>query len=754
MTRTLAIVLAAGATLLPCSTPSYANDAREKAAQVLRDMASNLESSPRLSFNYSIEWRTTAEGMLIVYTIDLEASRELPGKYALRRTGGTRSADFYSDGEQRYIYVRPTNRFVKEPANTEDVRLFSEDPSALGGFADMMVPPGLLAILSHEPHRSIQRIKGDAEYIGLEEVNGTEAHRIRTSLGGRKLEIWVDAGDSAWLLRTLYEQEPDESYTAWYPDIATTAITDFSNWQRINSFPENAFAFVPPDDAESAQSIVTAFWGDFGFDFDEDFDDHAMADDRDEFAHLIGARAPDFALHRFDGGEIRLSDAIKDHKAVVIDFWASWCPPCVAGLPVLKELTDAHDGDVAFIAINVREDEATIRRFLDRQGLELTVAMDTDGSVSRDYSVSGIPQTVIIGADGTVRSVHVGFAMNMKDDIRRDIDDAVEGRPLDQVGPAQPVSRTENLHEVWALQGRWGGVAADNNAGEVYAISRRGVTRVSPTGEPLGEIQLVSEGQTLRIARFNDAEAPSIVTFRQWGVAPVVFGADGAVRFRVPELDGVNDVIAADITGDGVDELLVGYNGNGGLRLFDHQGNQLWRTRHIGNVWSVTAADISGDGVRRPVSTSAGGTVHIFDESGNQTNLLRPPLYATLVHAIPTGANDELLLLGSAADASLQPIAARIAPDGEVRWTARLEPNGQHIRCSSVSPCGSLAAGVTTNGQLTILDLADGETVATIQTVFGAEFDWLARNGDSPLLVLASERGLQAFEVVREDPAD
>ncbi len=752
MTRTLAIALAAGGMLLPCSTPSFADDAGEKAVQVLKDMASNLESSPRLSFDYSIEWRTTAEGMLVVYTVDLQASRELPGKYALRRTGGTRSADFYSDGEHRYIYVRPTNRFVKEPADTEDIRLFSEDPSALGGFADMMVPPGLLAILSHEPHRSIQRIIGDAEYIGLEEVNGTQAHRIRTSLAGRRLEVWVDSGDSPWLLRTEHEQEPDETYTAWYPDIATTAITDFSAWKRIDSFPDDAFAFTPPEGAESARSIVSAFWGDFDFDFDEDFD--AMADDRDEFAHLIGTRAPDFALHRFEGGEIRLSDAIKDHKAVVIDFWASWCPPCVAGLPVLKELTDAHGDDVAFIAINVREDEAAIRRFLDRQGLELTVAMDADGSVSREYSVSGIPQTVIIGADGKVRSVHVGFAMHMKDDIRRDIDDAVEGRPLEQTAPAQPVSRSENLREVWALQGRWGGAAADNNAGEVYAINRRGVTRVSPTGEPLGETQLVSEGQTLRVARFNDAEARNIVTFRQWGVAPVVFGADGAVRFRVPDLTGVNDVIAADITGNGVDELLVGYNGNGGLRLFDHDGNQLWRTRGIGNVWTVTAADIKGDGIRRPVSTSAGGTVHIFDESGNQTNLLRPPLYAQFVHAIPTGANDDLLLLGSAPDAILRPMAARIATDGEVRWTTRLELNEQHIRKSSVSPCGSLAAAVTADGHLFVFDLADGETVATIQTVFGAEFDWLARDGASPLLVIASERGLRAYEVVREDPAD
>lgn len=753
MTRTLAIALAAGGMLLPCSAASFADEGREKASQVLRDMASTLESSPRLSFDYTIDWRTTGEGMLIVYTVSFDASRELPGKYTLRRTAGSRTAEFHSDGENRYIYVHPTNKFVKEPVTTEDVRLFSEDPSALGGFANMMVPPGLLTALSHEPLRSVQRIKGDAEYVGLEEVNGTRAHRIRTSLAGRELEIWVDAGDSAWLLRTVYDQEPDESYAAWYPDIETKVITDFSGWRRVDRFPDDAFAFVPPEGAESARSITAAFWGDFDFDFDEDFD-FAMGDDRDEFAHLIGAPAPDFTLRRFDGGEIRLSEAIENHKAVVIDFWASWCPPCVAGLPVLKELTDAHDGDVAFIAINVQENEATIRRFLDRHGLELTVAMDTDASVSREYSVSGIPQTVIIGADGKVRTVHVGFAMNMKDDIRRDIDDAVQGRPLDQAGPAQPVSRSENLREVWALQGRWGGAAADNNAGEVYAINRRGVTRVSPTGEPLGETQLVSEGQTLRIARFGDAEARNIVTFRQWGVAPVVFGADGAIRFRVPDLTGVNDVIAADITGDGVDELLVGYNGNGGLRLFDHQGNQLWRTRGIGNVWTVTAADINGDGIRRPVSTSAGGTVHIFDESGNQTNLLRPPLYAQFVHAIPTGANDDLLLLGSAPDATLRPMAARIATDGEVRWTTRLELNEQHIRKSSVSPCGSLAAAVTADGHLFVFDLAAGETVATIQTVFGAEFDWLARDGASPLLVIASERGLQAFEVVREDPAD
>lgn len=144
---------------------------------------------------------------------------------------------------------------------------------------------------------------------------------------------------------------------------------------------------------------------------------------------LVGQAAPGFTADRLGGGEV----ALQEHQGdvVLLDFWATWCPPCVEGLPkVAKVASELREQGVAFYAVNVGEDAETVEAFLNEQGLDVPVLMDTDSSVAQAYGADAIPQTVLIGPDGTVQAVHVGLSGNMEATLRQQLGRLLEGQSL------------------------------------------------------------------------------------------------------------------------------------------------------------------------------------------------------------------------------------------------------------------------------------------------------------------------------------
>ena len=113
------------------------------------------------------------------------------------------------------------------------------------------------------------------------------------------------------------------------------------------------------------------------------------------------AEVPDFVLDDLDGSPVRLSDF--RGKAVLINFWATWCSPCVEELPTLEGLRrHFQDRPFSVIAVNLGEDARTVRDFLDTHALELhmTFLIDEDGAVAESYRVRGLPATLLIDREG------------------------------------------------------------------------------------------------------------------------------------------------------------------------------------------------------------------------------------------------------------------------------------------------------------------------------------------------------------------
>lgn len=137
---------------------------------------------------------------------------------------------------------------------------------------------------------------------------------------------------------------------------------------------------------------------------------------------LCAASSMAFAKDRPDAGDIPPDDLgksvqgepvrISDHagKIVIVSFWASWCPPCRKEIPVLDQIQKAAGKEnlrVFSINIESRETFRSLRRAFKES--TLTLISDPNNGISAQYGVKGIPHMVIIGRDGKIASVHIGY---------------------------------------------------------------------------------------------------------------------------------------------------------------------------------------------------------------------------------------------------------------------------------------------------------------------------------------------------------
>ncbi|MDP8977836.1 MAG: TlpA family protein disulfide reductase, partial [Actinomycetota bacterium] len=118
-------------------------------------------------------------------------------------------------------------------------------------------------------------------------------------------------------------------------------------------------------------------------------------------------RAPDIGFERFDGRPARLRDW--RGQPLVVNFWASWCPPCVAEMrDAFEPLHDKLGDRVAFLGVNLQDTPAAAREVVDRTGVSYELARDPDGALFTAFGGFGMPTTVLMDAEGWVVAQHAG----------------------------------------------------------------------------------------------------------------------------------------------------------------------------------------------------------------------------------------------------------------------------------------------------------------------------------------------------------
>ena len=126
-----------------------------------------------------------------------------------------------------------------------------------------------------------------------------------------------------------------------------------------------------------------------------------------EPAPIVGHPAPDFTLATLDGSPVTLSEL--RGQVLLINLWATWCPPCRAEMPAIQSVHDEFAAQgFAVLAVNVREDPATVVRYMQQNNLRFPALLDSRGQVAADYRTRVFPSSFFVDRNGIVRAVYLG----------------------------------------------------------------------------------------------------------------------------------------------------------------------------------------------------------------------------------------------------------------------------------------------------------------------------------------------------------
>ena len=95
-------------------------------------------------------------------------------------------------------------------------------------------------------------------------------------------------------------------------------------------------------------------------------------------------------------------------KSVLLNFWATWCPPCLEEMPLIETYAVQHQDELVVLAINAGEDERVVQEFSDQHGFSFNILLDPTNSAARNFFVYGYPTTMFFNEEGYIQSTHIG----------------------------------------------------------------------------------------------------------------------------------------------------------------------------------------------------------------------------------------------------------------------------------------------------------------------------------------------------------
>jgi peroxiredoxin/outer membrane lipoprotein-sorting protein len=297
-----------------------------------------------------------------------------------------------STGKTAYSFL--TSRDEYQSTDAPKTRVASgEWPASVTGILEDQ-NPSLLLVMSKSASDELNELSKKITLESPTTVDGTAYDTLRFDVGEDHQIITMLVDPATHLLREVKFDLRKPLEKAGTADVKSAEVTvDYTHTVANAPIANDVFAWTAPAGAILA-SATNAL---------------AAADDglSDGLKALVGKPAPDFSLKGLDDTTTKLSE--QKGSVVVVDFWATWCGPCMASLPHLDKLyKDQSANGLKAFAVDLQEDKATVKPVVARQGWSIPVLLDSDGAVAGIYKAEAIPETVVIGKDGKIKQVFVG----------------------------------------------------------------------------------------------------------------------------------------------------------------------------------------------------------------------------------------------------------------------------------------------------------------------------------------------------------
>jgi peroxiredoxin/outer membrane lipoprotein-sorting protein len=278
-----------------------------------------------------------------------------------------------SNDSATWYYLPKEKMYTHSDAalNNSDESSDSSDERASNPDAD---PPTSIFQMTVRVFSQFERFAARTQLIGEQELKTSE---------GKVL---------CWSLETTF---PDHIEKTWIDErryLTLKSETTFTKGNGVAKIVIKSFDLDTPDDAQ--------------FSFIPGKKDKLVDEIPGKNQVFTGRPAGDFSLKDLAGETVRLSEL--RGKVVVLDFWATWCPPCRIELPAIdKRSEEMKDKGVIFLGIN-DESAGTVKKFNKKNGYSFTTLEDSGGRVHRTYEANAIPDVFIIGRDGVITKHFVG----------------------------------------------------------------------------------------------------------------------------------------------------------------------------------------------------------------------------------------------------------------------------------------------------------------------------------------------------------
>lgn len=344
----------------------------------------------------------------------------------------------FCDGTSLWQYFKQVEQYTVSPAPAR-LDLAGLQLKALGLYEQMSHPIAMVLGRENATPRDLLGPVTRFEGIQVESRDGRPGQRIR---GVMEQEVApgsnTDVPFSVWFNdRTGLIEEIHYDHTRHVQAIMTTAAPGVIIKKYFRDF---RFHQIALDDEKTAQASFAFKTGVF----DDQVAQLRPLRPEEWQARLLGRPAPPFNGKDLEGKSVAFSDL--KGRVVLLDFWASFCGPCIMAMPSLQRLADKFaDKPVSILGVNGDPPDrlSTVKGILERQKVRYRQIVDSQSSIFAAYRVQPIPCVVLIGKEGHIQAIHNGFSYGEEQELTDEIEKLLASKnlvPLRVPPASQPAS--------------------------------------------------------------------------------------------------------------------------------------------------------------------------------------------------------------------------------------------------------------------------------------------------------------------------